>query len=94
MRVVVAVGRKVMLVQPRLEQVVLVVVLTAHRQELFQLLRLQTLVVEEAAQAMEALHHMQAAAQAALVLSSSNTQHLLNPYSHSKVLAHGSHLLA
>jgi hypothetical protein len=31
---------------------------------------------------------------AALELSSSNTKHLLNPYSHSKVLASGLHLLA
>lgn len=66
MQVVVAVGRKATLLQPRLEQVVLVVVLTAHRQEPFQLLRLQTLAVEAAAQAMEALHRMQTAVQAAL----------------------------
>jgi uncharacterized protein (DUF1697 family) len=32
--------------------------------------------------------------QAAQASSSSNTQHLLNPYSHSKVLASGLHLLA
>jgi hypothetical protein len=33
-------------------------------------------------------------AQAAQASSSSNTKHLLNPYSHSKVLASGLHLLA
>jgi hypothetical protein len=34
------------------------------------------------------------AAQAAQVSSYSNTPHLFNPYSHSKVLASGLHLLA
>jgi hypothetical protein len=37
---------------------------------------------------------MEPVAQAALASSSLNTTHLHNPYSHSKVLAHGSHLLA
>ena len=38
--------------------------------------------------------HKQSAEQAAQESSSSNTQHHFNPYSHSKVLASGLHLLA
>jgi len=53
-------------------------------------MELQALVVEAAVLGQREAQ----AAQAALALSSSNIKHLLNPYSHSKVLAHGLRLLA
>jgi hypothetical protein len=61
---------------------------TQERPEVLVIIILAAVVVGE-----QALLQVQAA-QADQALSSLNTPHLLNPYSHSKVLARGSHLLA
>jgi hypothetical protein len=69
---------------------VLVVLVVAVREQLATRQRPLAQPIQVAALAVVVMHLLAAqAAQAAQVSSSLNTTHLHNPYSHSKVLAHG-----